>query len=321
MDVWKPERPRIVVWLTHRDVACWNLDEAGAERLRARLPGVEVVRCASRAEFLEALPEAEIVVTWGFRQEWFERAPRLRWIATPAAGRDYFDVDPPPGVEVRYGAFHGPIMAETVLGMMLGVSRGLFDGMERWARGRVWDRGAISASMKSFRGSRVTLLGFGAIGSEIGRLSKLLGARICGIRRTPVAPPAWFSGRDRMATPAELDAWLPRTDHLVLALPGGPETRGILDARRLGRLPAGAALYNVGRGNAIDEDALIEALEAGRLRAACLDVFDREPLKASTPLRNVPNLLALPHVSAAAPEYLDRYLDEFAETFREKWTG
>ena len=106
---------------------------------------------------------------------------------------------------------------------------------------------------------------------------------------------------------------LPRADHLVAFLPSGPGTDRLLDARRLALLPPGAFLYNFGRGNAIDEDALAEALRAGRLGGAVLDVFRTEPLPADSPLRSAPRCHLYPHASAFAPDYLDLCFEELAE--------
>jgi phosphoglycerate dehydrogenase-like enzyme len=116
-----------------------------------------------------------------------------------------------------------------------------------------------------------------------------------------------------------LDTVLPAADHLVLALPGGAETDSLLDARRLSLLPPHAAIYNVGRGNAIDESALASALVAQAIAAAYLDVFAREPLPADSPLRSCPNAFLLPHISAIAPNYLDLFLRELAQRLKMEW--
>ncbi len=141
-----------------------------------------------------------------------------------------------------------------------------------------------------------------------------MGMRISGVRRHP-APETEIPGV-YVVPLAELDALLPSADFLVLALPGTAETDGILDVRRMSLLPAACVVCNVGRGRAIDEDALADALRAGRLRAACLDVFRAEPLPADSSLRSCPNLFAFPHSSAIAPEYLDLFLDEYVALFR-----
>ena len=131
--------------------------------------------------------------------------------------------------------------------------------------------------------------------------------------RVESKPPAFFDDDDTMLPVTQLDGILPTVDHLVLALPGGAGTDGLLSAQRLALLPRHAWVHNVGRGNALDEDALSEALEAGRLAGACLDVYQAEPLPGTSPLRKAPNVLLMPHVSAVSPRYMELFCDELIE--------
>lgn len=306
-----PPRPHLAVWLTHPSVSCWHLTPAQATHLQRKLPGVAVTVCADETAFLAALPTADIAMVWRFRPAWLVLAPRLRWIATPAAGRDYFQVPPTPGLTISYGSFHGELMAETVLGMMLGAARGLQEAQRRQAAGELWPRAELADVMRPLRSSHLVILGFGAIGQWVGRLAKPFGVRITGVRRSAMAPPAWFTAGDDIIAPDALDAVLPDTDHLVLVLPATPETTNALGERRLRLLPRRAWVYNVGRGSAVDDEALATALCEHRIAGAGLDVFREEPLPATSPLRRAPNVLLLPHASAISPNYLDLFLDEF----------
>jgi phosphoglycerate dehydrogenase-like enzyme len=313
-----PSRPwSVAVHLTHPQVPAWCFGEAHAQRLQAALPGLTCRLCASRAEFRTALREAQVAFVWSFAQEEFAGAPALRLLATPAAGRDYFQVTPPPGVEVVYGRFHGEIMAETAVGMILAMARGLLPAVTTY-RGDPWPRALLAPGLRPLRGAHVVILGFGHIGRCIGRLLKPFGVRISGIRRqpSPLDLADGFEARDRVLALADLDAVLPAADHLVLVLPGGAGTDALLSAARIGLLPPHATLINLGRGNALDEAALITALRAGRLAGACLDVFGTEPLPADSPLRSCPNLWLFPHVSAVSPTYLDLFVDDFVAQFQ-----
>ncbi len=306
----------VAVWLTNRQVACWHFTEQNAALLRRELPAAQVVVCADEAQFLAVLPEASAALVWRFDPAWLERAPRLRRLATPAAGHDWLRVPPRPGLQITYGAFHGEIIAETVLGLMLGACRGLLHAQRLQDAGAVWPRNELAPGMRPLRGSHAVILGFGAIGQWIARLAKPFGVRITGVRRRSGMPrPEYFDAADRLVAPDKLDALLPAADHLILALPGDTGTDCILDARRLALLPPGACLYNVGRGNAVDETALAAALRENRLAFAGLDVFQQEPLPADSPLRLCPNALLLPHASAIAPNYLDLFVREFAASF------
>ena len=144
-------------------------------------------------------------------------------------------------------------------------------------------------------GSRSTVLGTGDIGSSFARRVKAMGAKtVVGVSR---------SGRhvddayDAMYTTTQLDQVLPETEILAMALPGTAETEGILSRSRIALLPKEAVVVNVGRGTAIDQDALMEALNAGRLAGAALDVVRPEPLPPEHPLWNTKNLLLTPHLS------------------------
>lgn len=149
--------------------------------------------------------------------------------------------------------------------------------------------------MRSVCGSRITVLGTGDIGTSFARRVKAMGAKtVTGVSR---------SGRhvddayDAMYTTAQLDQVLPETEILAMALPGTAETEGILSRSRIALLPKEAVVVNVGRGTAIDQDALMEALNAGRLAGAALDVVRPEPLPPEHPLWNTKNLLLTPHLS------------------------
>ena len=292
-------------------VPCFCVKARHIARLRAAYPEAKVTWCRTKATFLKALPEAQVALTWAFRQEWFERAPLLRRIATPAAGRDFFLLTPPPQVKVRYSTFHGPVMAETVVGLMLAFNRGLFTAYERQLRGELWPREALF-DLRLLSGTHAVILGFGHIGGMIGSMLKPFGVRVTGVRRTaPTRKPAWFRKGDSIVPVARLEEVLCRADHLIVVLPSDTGTDRLLDERRLALLPKHAVVYNVGRGNCIDEAALAAALQRGALRGACMDVFEQEPLTADSPLaRNLPGLVRLPHASAFTETYIDRFLDE-----------
>jgi phosphoglycerate dehydrogenase-like enzyme len=314
------QRIEVAVWLTDPYAACWNLNARQRRRLVAALPCARIVHCRDAAAFRRALPRARVALTWVFEQAWLDLAPRLEWIATPSAGRDYFHVARP-GLDITYGSFHGRIIGETVAAMLLAENRGLLPAARAQAAGDPWPRAAIAGGMRLLKGTHAAIVGFGHIGAWIGRCLKPFGVRLTGLRRHPRAAPRpdYFADGDSVIGMERLDALLPEVDHLILALPGDTGADNLIDARRLARLQRGAALYNIGRGNAVNEAAVAAALRSGRLRAACLDVFRREPLPAASPLRRAPNLLVLPHASAIAPEYLDLCLDEFIPLFRQRY--
>jgi phosphoglycerate dehydrogenase-like enzyme len=128
-------------------------------------------------------------------------------------------------------------------------------------------------------------------------------------------------GVEVLSGPGALDRILPRSDYLVLAVPQTDETRAMIAARELGMLPEGAVLVNVARGGVVDEEALIDALQGGRLRGAGLDVFATEPLPADSPLWALPNVLATPHVSGASLRFWRRQTDLITQNLRRYAAG
>lgn len=286
-----------------------------AERLARKLAplGWEVLHCETEAQFLSALPQATAVATWHFRQEWFALAPHLRLVSTPAAGKDYFSVQWPKGIQHWNGTFHGTLMAESAVAMILAMQRGLLQSVTTYAR-EPWPRTQIDAICRPLRGSLVTICGFGHIGRAIGRLLKPFGVRICGVsQHDGHSTPDYFEKGDECRSVAYLEEILPVTDVLVLVLPRTPETDGFLSRARLALLPHHAYLCNLGRGNAVDEEALVTALRNGKLAGAVLDVVQQEPLPEHSPLRTCPNLWLTPHSSAFSQGYMDLYADELAE--------
>ena len=219
----------------------------------------------------------------------------LKWFCGSFAGVDaYLDDSLYPSPEVMLsnssGAY-GVTIAEHLIMVTLMLLR---HEMTYCADAAAHRWGAVQP-MRSIIGSTITVLGTGDIGTEFARRAKAMGAAsIRGVRRTRKAADPAF---DAIYTHDELDTLLPDTDILVMALPSTGETKNILSARRIALLPPTACVVNVGRGSAIDQPALVEALNAGKLAGAALDVFAEEPVPAGDPVWTAQNLLLTPHIS------------------------
>lgn len=316
----KKETLNSIVFFQESTVPYFCAQKRHADQLRAAFPHARVTWCRTERAFIRALPHVQVAITWAFRQEWFERAPNLRVILSAAAGRDLIPLTPPAHVVLHHSTFHGPLMAETVLGLMLAFNRGILTAYRHQLNGELWPRDALYGQMRLLQGSHAVIVGFGHIGCAIGRLLKPFNVRITGVRRSPQRRlPKGFNNEDTVVTLDKLDALLTTADHLILVLPSDTGTDQMFDAKRLARLPRHAVLYNVGRGNCIDETALAQALTSGRLRGACLDVFAQEPLQPNSPLSTaLPGLVRLPHSSAFADSYIDRFIQEVIARLTDK---
>jgi phosphoglycerate dehydrogenase-like enzyme len=277
------------------------------EALALRVPGHELVSVATDDELFAALPLAEAAVVWRFPAEWYARAPRLRHLFTPSAGREPFDPEPSGRVTLHFGRFHGALMAESLLGMVLFMNRRFGEAVAAQAARR-WDRSPYS-SCRRLHGQLALIIGFGAIGGDCARLLSGLGMAVHGLRRRAALPSA---PAERVFTPEQRLEALALADHVVCVLPGDTGTDHFLDAAAFAAMKQSAVVYNIGRGNAIDPDALTGALHAGRIAGAFLDVQADEPLPASSPLWTAPNLYLTPHASAISRDYLDLYFHELA---------
>lgn len=169
-------------------------------------------------------------------------------------------------------------------------------------------------------GSAVLVIGLGDIGSTFARKMKALGCRIIGVKRRVGEKPEWV---DELYGMEELEHLLPQADVVAMSLPGNPSTYHVLNRERIAMLKENAVVINVGRGTAIDTDALCDALCDGKIAGAALDVTDPEPLPAGHPIWNAPNTLITPHISGgfALPETLEQIVELFARNLRRYLAG
>jgi len=300
----------ILVYLTHPHVEAWNFKPQHKALLERQVPGLIVEVCLNSKDFKDRLPHSEGAIVWFFKEQWLESAPKLKLIATPAAGKDWIEVQAGGGIQISLGGFHGSLIAESVIGAMFYFLKA-FPLSLAMQKQKKWARIKISEKLQSLYKSRVTILGFGKIGNAIAERLKAFGCTITGIKRNLTAAPQYFTASDRILT---FDNWktiFAETDHLICVLPG--EVPGILQAEHFRVLPSSCYFYSVGRGNVYQESDLVEALQAGEIAGAYLDVFEEEPLPESSGLWKTDNVLIQPHLSAASPQYLELFVEELAK--------
>ncbi|KAI0006443.1 D-isomer specific 2-hydroxyacid dehydrogenase [Xylariaceae sp. FL0662B] len=262
-----------------------------------------------KAPIPDDLIDAEILVTWTNSadnlKDAAKRMTNLRWIQSLAAGpNDVLAAGFPPSVIVTTGSgLHDRTVAEHALGLLLTAAR-RFDQMREYQLRGLWpghlggpqpDRPADRFT--TLRDANVLIWGYGNIAKTLAPHLTAWGATVRGVARSPGV-------RDGTEVFAEdrLPELLPRADALVMILPGSASTANALNAERLRLLPRHAWVVNVGRGTSVDEEALADALEQGRIGGAALDVFVKEPLPADSRLWKAPNLILSPHAAGGRPQ-------------------
>ena len=287
--------------------------------LSAAAHGFDVSFFTEAQEALPALADAEVIL--GQSELLSRNAPKLRWLCTPSAGVNQFlssdaFAEPNAMLSNSSGAY-GVTIAEHIVMVTLELMRRQTEYNEIVSQ-RAWRR---DLPIRSIHGSRITLLGTGDIGREAAvRLRAFSPHSLIGMNRSGRNPRNLF---DRVITENELDSVLPDTDLLILSLPDTKDTRGILNAHRLALLPRDAFLVNVGRGSAIDQQALEALLRDGHLSGAALDVFEQEPVPVDSTLWTCPRLLITPHVAGNMTlDYtVEKIIAQFLEDFERYCSG
>ena len=275
-------------------------------------------------ETLEAAATAEAYFGYGVSDSLIDAAPELRWAHSAAAG---VGNSLSPRLRERSITFtnsagvYAEPMADTVLGGVLHFARGLDFAVHQQAAAH-WDQVrfvSATTDIRELNELRILVIGAGGIGSAVARRFTALGCICTGVRRRPeLGVPDGFAST---AGPDDIDRLLPHADVVVVSAPLTDATRAVLDAPRLALLPRGAIVVNVARGALVDDEALLDALDGGRLRGAVLDVFGTEPLPADSPYWRHPGVLITPHVSGVSPRrQWGRALDLFEDNWR-RWAA
>jgi phosphoglycerate dehydrogenase-like enzyme len=226
---------------------------------------------------------------------------------TPAAGHNWAKKDPANKVPSYYGSFHGKIMAESLLSMILYFNRRIPQTIDNQHK-KLWDR-SIFDNTATLGSQQILIVGYGNIGREVARILKFFGSKIIAVKRD-ISTAKNDANIDNAITFEQIDTVLNSTDHIVFILPDDTNTDNIFTDKHFAKLKPGACLYNIGRGNCYKEVDLINALKNGNMFGAGLDVFAKEPLSQDSELWTLDNVLITPHSSAISDEYLDYYISE-----------
>jgi len=284
-----------------------------ADALRAALPDDRII--SVQGEDLVPAAEAEAAFG-GFSAERLRAVvaatPKLRWVHTFSAGVDRHVPELAGRDDVvltnNTGAYDIPI-AEHVIAMIFAAAKRMPEHLAAQRRSE-WQREVPHAEV---RGATLVILGMGSIGSELARLAGGVGMRVIGIRRDPSRP---APGVERVVAPERFAEVVREADYLAVTAALTPKTKGMVSAEVIGALKPTAWLINIARGPIVDEAALATALKERRIGGAALDVFETEPLPATSPLWTLDNAILTPHISNSSPKVRDRSLALVVENVR-----
>ncbi len=285
-----------------------HLEARHLEQIRAVDPRVRVTLVTDQPRGTDGVRTAEIMVGWNIPREAVQRASRLKWIHSTAAGVDqllYPEIRERGIILTASMGIHHQLV-EHIFAFLLALERRLHVAM-RLQLQRKWDRTNTVGDELSDK--TLGILGLGTIGQQLVRKAQAFDMRVIGTKRTPTSIP----GVDRVLPPDGLPQVMRESDAVVVALPLTPQTRGLIGERELQMMKPTAWFINVGRGPIVHETALIQALRARRIAGAALDVFEHEPLRSDSPLYELENVILTPHVSGASPRYMDRAVPLFCE--------
>jgi phosphoglycerate dehydrogenase-like enzyme len=272
--------------------------------------GERILQFDGSDELRRRLPEADIAITFGHLDTGvLSSCPSLKWIFNLSAGMNGFPFTELLARDIiltNVRGIHGPQIAEHVLGVMISFSRRLME-CERNRAARKWDQGL---ALDELTGKTILVIGAGSIGKELARKAKAFDMTVLGIRRKTGAVP----GFDEVADRAMFGSFLARADFVVLVTPLTEDTYHLVGSAEFALMKKTSIFINVSRGDTVDEEALLTALDSGRIAGAGLDVFHEEPLPSSSPFWDLKNVLLTPHVAGVSPHYLERSAAIFAES-------
>ncbi len=298
----------------------------------AAVPGAELLdrACRSAEEISEFVSAGcDVLLSFRMPDDILQRANGLKWVQLLSAGADHALGGPMKSANIPIttaSGVHATPIAEYTIASMLAYAR-RFNVTVRAQQRHEWSRRTVISQLDVIRGKTLGIVGYGSIGRETARLAQAFGMRVLALKRNPAErretgwtprglgdpdgkiPARWFG-------PEECAELLSESDYVSVTLPLTNATRKFIGAREIAAMKPGAYFINIGRGAVVDESALAAALSAGKIGGAGLDVFEREPLPADSPLWDLEQAILTPHVSGDFRGYMKLASELFAENLR-----
>lgn len=282
--------------------------------IKKEMPTAEVVRAVDVKAKEREIRDCQIIAAGGsgIPTDILKTAENLQWIQAWSAGVNHFTkpdlvqflIDNNIKLTTTSG-IHGNIIAEHVMGMVISFSRSLMQ-LYQQQKNNVWRKIKVS----QLEGKTMAVIGVGSIGLEIAERAKAFKMKTIGIKRTVNNSLPYI---DELYSNDELLTVLNRSDYVVVTLPLTDETTAMFSEDEFNAMKKTAYFINIGRGQVVDEEEMILALEEGKIAGAGLDVFEKEPLPGDSPLYRLDNVLLTPHISGVFPDYNKKAVKVFID--------
>ena len=298
--------------------AAWIIPRAYVEGLRRDFPHHTFLEAWDRETLRRVLVESDAAFAAFLDRDLVPSLTRLQWVQAPAAGVAHMlssELAASPIVLTSARGVRARAIAEHVMLMALALARQLPLVMRRQSE-RAWalDEIETAGTIRTLHGRQIGVVGLGSIGAEVARLAAGFGMRVVATRRNADRPPP--KGVAEVWPPEKLPDLMALSDVIVLSAALTAETRLLVNREVLAHVKRGAWLINIGRGQLVDDEAVIDALRDGRLGGAALDVFRQEPLAVESPYWDLPNVIVTPHLSGAMEDYWTPLVGLFADNLR-----
>jgi D-2-hydroxyacid dehydrogenase (NADP+) len=280
------------------------------EQLKRVRPDLEIETVKS---FSEADPQAEALLTYGWdvTEATLDLYPNLKWIQGMSAGVDPFPLAKLAKRDIlltNVRGAHAIQMSEHVMWSILNLFRQGRQVM-RQQEEKVW---SAKVRVDEIYGKTVCIVGAGTIGAAVAERCRAFGMKVMGITRSGESNPLY----DQVGSVEELQSLFEKSDVIVAILPLTQDTKNFFNTERFSLMKNGAYFVNVARGPVVDEEALLQALNSGKLRGAALDVFVKEPLTESSPFWDMENVLITPHIGGRSSGYTKRMFDVLVKNIK-----
>ncbi|MCM3759970.1 D-2-hydroxyacid dehydrogenase [Alkalihalobacillus oceani] len=293
--------------MTRTLIITHDIESVLLDKVKDALPDWNIISGRNKEVWHDKLNQAEIIVGWKKEMALacLEQPAELRWLQSWTAGVNNLPLSKLKERDILVtggNGVHAYPISETVFALMLALTRNIHTYVRNQQK-KVWHDGSIRLELHQ---KTIGIIGVGAIGKETAKIAKAFGMTVLGVRRS--AKPTDYV--DEMYPIDELNSILPKCDYVVVTLPLTKETHHLFGQEQFAKMKRSAFFINIGRGDIVDEESLITALQQEQLAGAGLDVVSTEPLPADSPLWEMEQVIITPHTAGATEHYARRLIED-----------